>query len=162
MPDARKDVSSRADLAGVIAPPPLLYLVTVLAGVALHLAKPVAFVPSGLAVVLGVPLVLGALLLGVWAIRELDRAGTPVPTREPTRAIVTTGPYRFSRNPIYVSMSVLHLGIAIWVNSVWLLLTLATVLIVMNYGVVAREERYLERRFGKPYLSYKAAVRRWL
>ena len=156
------DVPPGGDIAGVVAPPPLLYLAAIAVGVILQLLVRVTVVPPRLAVVLGAPLVLGALVLGAKAMREFQRAGTPVPTREPTVALVTTGPYRFSRNPIYLSMSILHLGIAIWANSAWLLLTLAAVLIVMSRGVIAREERYLERRFGKPYLDYKAAVRRWL
>jgi protein-S-isoprenylcysteine O-methyltransferase Ste14 len=148
--------------AGVVAPPPLIYLVAILVGVALHLFVRVALVPPRIAAVVGAPLVLGSILLGIWAMREFDRAGTPVPVREPTVALVTAGPYRFSRNPIYVALSLLHLGTAVWVNSAWLLLTLVAALIVMAQGVIAREERYLERKFGKPYLEYMAAVRRWL
>jgi len=75
--------------------------------------------------------------------------------------IVRTGPYRFSRNPIYLAFSLLHLGISLWVNSAWLLSTLALAITVMTYLVIPREERYLERRFGEDYLQYKAVVRRW-
>ena len=76
--------------------------------------------------------------------------------------IVRTGPYRVSRNPIYLAMSVLHLGVAIWANSAWLVATLAVAVALMAIVVVAREERYLEERFGADYLDYKASVRRWL
>jgi len=88
-------------------------------------------------------------------------AGTAVPANKPTTAIVRTGPYRFSRNPIYLAFSLLQLGIAIWVNSLWLLATLAVALALIHV-VIAREERYLERKFGAEYLAYKASVRRWL
>ena len=76
--------------------------------------------------------------------------------------IVRTGPYRFSRNPIYLAFSLLQLGIAIWVNSLWLLATLVAAVALIHYVVVPKEEQYLERRFGTQYLEYKASVRRWL
>jgi protein-S-isoprenylcysteine O-methyltransferase Ste14 len=85
----------------------------------------------------------------------------PAKATSPT-AIVRTGPYRFSRNPIYLAFSVFQLGIAIWVNSLWLLATLAGALALIHYVVIPREEQYLERRFGAEYLDYKASVRRWL
>ncbi|MFI5210728.1 MAG: methyltransferase family protein, partial [Gemmatimonadales bacterium] len=69
---------------------------------------------------------------------------------------------RFSRNPMYVGMTLLYLGIALWANSLWPLLLLPAVLVVMRRGVIAREEAYLERRFGDEYRSYRARVRRWL
>ncbi|HEV8615619.1 MAG TPA: isoprenylcysteine carboxylmethyltransferase family protein, partial [Methylomirabilota bacterium] len=86
----------------------------------------------------------------------------PVPARKPTTVIVRTGPYRFSRNPIYLAFSLLQLGIAIWTNSVWLLATLVGAVALIHYVVIPREEQYLERRFGAQYLSYKVSVRRWL
>jgi protein-S-isoprenylcysteine O-methyltransferase Ste14 len=76
--------------------------------------------------------------------------------------IVRTGPYRFSRNPIYLAFSLLQLGIAIWVNSVWLLATLVGAVALIHSIVIQREEHYLERKFGAGYLDYKASVRRWL
>ena len=86
----------------------------------------------------------------------------PVPARKPTTAIVRSGPYRFSRNPIYLAYSLLLLGIALWVNSVWLLATLGVAVALMHFFVIRREEEYLERRFGLEYLRYKASVRRWV
>jgi protein-S-isoprenylcysteine O-methyltransferase Ste14 len=91
-----------------------------------------------------------------------EPARTPVPGNEPTSAIVQSGPYRFTRNPIYLAFSVLVLGIACWVNSIWLLGTLAAAVSLMSFVVIPREERYLERRFRAEYLEYKAKVRRWL
>jgi protein-S-isoprenylcysteine O-methyltransferase Ste14 len=75
---------------------------------------------------------------------------------------VRTGPFRYSRNPIYLAFSLLHLGIAIWLNSLWLLATLVVAVALMDFVVIRKEERYLERRFGAEYLDYKASVRRWL
>lgn len=96
------------------------------------------------------------------SVGKFRAAGTPVPGNKPTTAIVRAGPYRFSRNPIYLAFSLLQLGIAIWVNSLWLVATLVPAHAVMAWIVVPREERYLERAFGAEYLAYKSAVRRWI
>jgi len=103
-----------------------------------------------------------AIALFAYSVTTFRAAGTPVPARKPTTVIVRTGPYRFSRNPIYLAFSLLQLGISIWVNSVWLLATLAGAAALIHYVVIRREEQYLERRFGAQYLDYKASVRRWL
>ena len=97
-----------------------------------------------------------------YSIRQLTMSGTPVPGHKPTTVIVHTGPYRFGRNPIYLAFFVLHLGLAIWVNSLWLIATLIPTVAIIAVVVVPREERYLAERFGAAYLEYKASVRRWL
>jgi protein-S-isoprenylcysteine O-methyltransferase Ste14 len=142
--------------------PPLVYLTSIVVGTLIHLAAPLSFVPRPLAVPLGVSLVVAAIALFYFSAAKFRAAGTPVPARKPTTAIVRSGPYRFSRNPIYLAFSVFQLGIAIWVNSLWLLATLAGALALMHFVVIPKEEQYLERRFGDEYLNYKAAVRRWL
>jgi protein-S-isoprenylcysteine O-methyltransferase Ste14 len=91
-----------------------------------------------------------------------DCAGSNVPTRLPTTTIVDTGPYRFTRNPIYLGMVLGLIGLAIASNSLWLLLTLVPFVLVIRYGVVAREEAYLQRKFGDAYRRYRSRVRRWL
>lgn len=111
---------------------------------------------------LGGTAVLVAVALFVWAVRTFRTAGTPVPGNRPATTIVRTGPYRYSRNPIYLSFSLLQLGIAFWVSSLWLLVTLVPVVALMSFVVIPREEHYLESRFPSDYLPYKASVRRWL
>jgi protein-S-isoprenylcysteine O-methyltransferase Ste14 len=96
------------------------------------------------------------------AVRTFRRAGTPVPGNQPTTAIVREGPFRYSRNPIYLAFSLFQLGLALWVNSPWLMLTLAPAVVLMSLVVIPREERYLERKFPGEYQAYKASVRRWL
>jgi protein-S-isoprenylcysteine O-methyltransferase Ste14 len=145
-----------------IARPPLVYLGSIVIGVILHFAWPVPLLPSSPSPGIGAGLVLLAVGLFVFAVRTLRAAGTPVPGNRPTRAIVRTGPYRFSRNPIYLAFSLLQLGIALWVNRAWLLLTLLAAVAVMSLVVIPREERYLEARFSSDYSPYKASVRRWL
>ena len=103
-----------------------------------------------------------AVALFVSAVRTFRAAGTPIPGNRPTTTIVRTGPYRFSRNPIYVAFSLLQLGLALWVNSLALLMTLVPAVALMWLVVIPREERYLDARFPLEYLRYKASVRRWL
>ena len=142
--------------------PRLVYLISLASGTVMHLVVPLPFLPGTLAVPLGVPLVAVAIALYSYAVVKFRAAGTPVPAREPTTAIVRTGPYRLSRNPIYLAFSLFQLGIAIWVNSVWLLATLVGALALIHYVVIGREEQYLERKFGAQYSEYKMSVRRWL
>jgi protein-S-isoprenylcysteine O-methyltransferase Ste14 len=100
--------------------PPLVYLASLVIGALIQLAMPLAFLPRRLNVTLGAFLVVVAMALFLFSVAKFRAAGTPVPARKPTTVIVRTGPYRFSRNPIYLSFSLLQLGIAIWANSVWL------------------------------------------
>ena len=150
------------EVAGVVAHPPLIYLTSILLGAGLHLVWPIRVLPDPAGLPVGGGLVLVGLALFALAIRQFLAAGTPIPTNQPTRAIVAKGPYRFTRNPIYLSMTLVHLGIALWVNDAWLLCTLAVTLLILSWGVIAREERYLARRFGDEYLRYKSSVRRWI
>jgi len=145
-----------------LARPPVVYLMSIALGVAAQFVRPLPFVPAELAMPLGALLVLIAVALFVWSVRSFQAAGTPVPGNQPTIAIVGTGPYRFSRNPIYLAFSLLQLGIAVWVDSGWLLATLVAAVALMHFVVIRREEQYLERKFGAQYLGYKSAVRRWL
>ena len=103
-----------------------------------------------------------ALALFTWAIVTITRAGSNVPTSLPTTTIVNTGPYRFTRNPIYLGMVLGLIGLAIALNSLWLLLMLVPFALVIRYGVVTREEVYLERKSGDVYRGYRSRVRRWL
>jgi len=150
-----------ADTAHVIAPPPLIYALPLLAGLLLNHFRPQAVLPPAWAHLLG-PLIV---LLGFGALPAVlafRRAGThPQPWR-PATALVVTGPYRFSRNPMYVGATLFYIGVSLWVNSLWPLLLLPVVLVIMSRGVIAREEAYLERRFGDEYRSYRSRVRRWL
>jgi protein-S-isoprenylcysteine O-methyltransferase Ste14 len=115
--------------------------------------------PAGL---LGAVVFVLALALAIWAIDTMTRTGTNVPTNRPTTAIVESGPYRFTRNPIYLGMFGGLIGLGIAFDNPWLLLLMALFALVIRYGVVAREEAYLERMFGDAYRGYRRRVRRWL
>ena len=142
--------------------PPLVYLGSILLGLVLHFAWPLPLVRQPVGALIGACVVLLAVGLFVTAVRAFRAASTPVPGNRPTATIVRTGPYRFSRNPIYVAFSALQVGIALCVGSPWLLITLVPAVALMSVWVIPREERYLEARFSCEYLSYKASVRRWL
>jgi protein-S-isoprenylcysteine O-methyltransferase Ste14 len=118
--------------------------------------------PVTAARILGAVLIVGAVAIAVPAFRAMARAGTSFRTERATTAIVTDGPFGYTRNPIYVALTLLYGGIALAINSLWVLLLIVPVLIVMRRGVIAREERYLEGKFGDAYLRYKQRVRRWL
>jgi protein-S-isoprenylcysteine O-methyltransferase Ste14 len=151
--------------AGVIARPPLLYFAALLFGLVsdrlLPLPFPVPRIEPVYRIIAGSSILIG-LALAAAGIRNFSRAGTPVPTSEPTRALVTTGVHGRTRNPIYLGMFLVYGGIGIAARSLWTLVLTLPLAIAIRYGVVAREEAYLERRFGDAYRDYKARVRRWL
>ena len=153
---------TRADVANPTIRPPILYLVAILVGLGIDLAWPLPFLPDPISVLLGIVVIAGAIALFVYAFTSFQNAGTPVPGNQPTTAIVRDGPYRYSRNPIYVAFSLLQLGIAICVNSLWIVATGVVAVAIMAVAVIPSEERYLERRFGTEYREYQKAVRRWL
>src|SRR5262245_56442749 len=142
--------------------PPLIYGAAIAIGVACQWMWPRPVRSGGGLGPLGGGLMVASLFLFAAAVGRVRAAGTPVPARKPTTAIVRTGPYRYSRNPIYLAFSLLQLGIAVWLNSWWLVATLAAAVALVHYVVITREEEYLEARFGAEYRDYKAAVRRWM
>ncbi len=154
--------TSTFDSPRVIAPPPLIYLSGLATGIILHWLKPVSFLPENFALPLGVTITAVSIILVTTAMREFIKAKTNIDVRKPTTSIVTDGPYRFTRNPIYLAMTLLVVGIAVWVNTLWVFVTLVPVLLVMRFGVIAREEIYLAKKFGDEYLGYKSKVRRWM
>jgi protein-S-isoprenylcysteine O-methyltransferase Ste14 len=150
------------DNAGVIAPPPLIFGGAVALGLLAQAVKPLPLTPRALGRPLGALLSVGAILLGGWAARTMRQAGTPLEPWEPSTALVTAGPYRFSRNPIYLAMTLLGAGIALLTNAGWVLAGGLAAALVVEKGVIEREERYLQSRFGERYAAYRARVRRWL
>lgn len=92
----------------------------------------------------------------------MAKSGTPLPGNKPTLAIVRSGPFRWSRNPIYLAFVLLHLGVALAYGSTWVVLALVPTATLIHLVVIRKEERYLEARFGNSYLQYKASVRRWI
>jgi protein-S-isoprenylcysteine O-methyltransferase Ste14 len=148
--------------SGVKVPPPLFYLAGFGAGIALEIPFPIDRPPAVLTVI-------GAVIcVGLWlaldgvAMISFRRAGTSMVPMNPTTALVTSGPYRFTRNPMYVGMAFLYAAFALAFGVIWALVVLPLVLIAVDRLVIAREEPYLEARFRDEYRDYKRRVRRWL
>ena len=143
-------------------PPPLVYLVGLLAGIGVHHAFDLGEPSTAIRVAGGVVGVAAFLFFDSSAMRRFKSAGTtPIPWR-PSTALVTDGPYRFTRNPMYVGMAFLFLGLAFALGALVALVFLPLVILIIDRVVIAREEPYLERRFGAEYADYKSRVRRWL
>lgn len=159
----KADNTQRPDTAGVIAPPPLIFLGALALGFVAQMLWPPPFLTHSItARVVGGVLAVTGLGLSIWVMRSFGRVGTPVTPWSETRRLVTSGPYRFGRNPDYVGQALLTAGLALLLGVPWALLALIPALILIRYGVIAREERYLERRFGDAYRVYCQQVRRWL
>jgi protein-S-isoprenylcysteine O-methyltransferase Ste14 len=154
--------SDEQDKAGVVAPPPLIYLGPLIFGLLLNRRFPIPFLPRRIARSLGWPLLSGGLLLIGWFGWTMRRAGTPASPYKPVSHMVTEGPFHYTRNPGYLAMTMIYTGIASLANALWAILLLPVVLIGIQRGVIEREERYLEHKFGEEYLCYKAQVRRWI
>jgi protein-S-isoprenylcysteine O-methyltransferase Ste14 len=158
-------VTPPRDSPGVVVLPPLLFGGALAAGLVLHWLAPLPLSDQsgGMAArVAGVLLVIVATLLGRWGEVTMRRAGTNVRPDRPTLALVTGGPFRYSRNPLYVALTMLYVGVALLFGALWPLVLLVPVLGVLRWGIVAREERYLAAKFGDAYRAYVARVRRWV
>ena len=150
------------DNPNVIAPPPLIFLSGLLIGGLITWFFPSEFLPKSLAVVLGIALAVVGLTIIVTTILQMRRAKTNVEPWKPTTAILDDGLYGISRNPIYLAMVLIYLGVTFLFNSIWFLPFLPLVLLIVYWGVILREEKYLEEKFGEEYLNYKNRVRRWI
>src|SRR5215212_10256653 len=148
------------DKSGAVAPPPLIYLGTLVFGLLINRRFPTAFLPRRIARLLGWALLGGGVLLAGWFEWTIRHAGTTDSPYEPVSHIVTEGPFHYTRNPAYLSLTMMYAGIAALRNALWAIVLLPVALLVIQRGVIEREERYLERKFGEEYLSYKAGVRR--
>ena len=150
------------DTPGIWLPPPLVYLLALLVGLLLDRRVHVPFLPRGVARLLGWPFVGGAMALATWFARTMRGADTTMHINKPVSRVVQDGPFRYSRNPGYLSLTMIYAGIAVLRNALWAVVLLPLVLHVIEREVIEREERYLERSFGEEYLAYKARVRRWV
>ena len=153
------------DYADVVVKPPLLFAGTLLLGVLLSWLIPIGpFLGSAnwRALAAGATIALVGLTIGVLAVGQFRDAGTSVVPGDPATSLVESGPYRFTRNPIYIGFILVYFGLAIMATSVWMLLLLIPVLMVLQRGVVEREEAYLIEKFGEAYRKYQSRVPRWL
>lgn len=153
----------RPDSPNVITHPPVLFLGTLIVSLLLRPLCPAHIFPNAaFARISGGILIALGIGIAVWGRQQMVRVGTNINPTRPTTAIVQSGPYRFTRNPLYISLTLLYLGLTALANAVFPLFLLVPVLLVMHFGVVRREERYLEGKFGETYLEYKRQVHRYI
>ncbi|MFN8377197.1 MAG: isoprenylcysteine carboxylmethyltransferase family protein [Anaerolineae bacterium] len=149
------------ETAGVLVLPPLLFALPVVLGWILGRIFSPPAVSTALRVV-GIVVMLLSLIPGMWALVVMLRAGVNPEPHVPVSKLVLTGPFRFTRNPIYLTYILFIVGFSLVASNVWMLILLMPTTLVAHYGIVLREEHYLSRRFGAPYEDYRRRVRRWL
>lgn len=148
--------------AGVRLDPQLLYAVPLAGGLLLDWWHPLRSAWPQFRTPVGIAVIALGVGLAAAAVRRFRSAGTSLQPWEPSTTLMTDGPFRFSRNPVYVAYTLVYLGVGSWMNSLWPLLLLPLVLWLMHRLVISREESYLEARFGEAYRDYSHRVRRWL
>jgi protein-S-isoprenylcysteine O-methyltransferase Ste14 len=156
--------SGAPDVAGVIALPPLIFLGLLAAAAVLEavIPLPVLVAPGFVRCLSGAVLAACGFIIIFMASERFHAAGTNIPPTLPTTALVVDGVYRRTRDPFYLGMTLVYLGLGVAAGSLWAIGLVVPLLWVINTGVIAREERYLERKFGDAYRAYKARVRRWV
>jgi protein-S-isoprenylcysteine O-methyltransferase Ste14 len=150
------------DHPGVIAFPPLIWLFGTALSALAHFAFPCPIMRRDVSLSLGIALVILAPSLAIWAVRVMKAAGTNVNPSAPALTIVRAGPYRFTRNPVYLALCLLQLAVGFFLNDWSAILFVIPLALILHYGVILREERYLEGKFGEPYLALKRDARRWI
>lgn len=154
--------SELPDHSGAITLPPVIFALAFGVGLALDALWPLAVLPREARLPAGLVFIAASVVIVAFAGWRFLRHRTTVHVHRATTALITDGPFRYSRNPACVALVLLYLGGALIVNSVWILAMVVPAIAVLHYGVIVREERYLERLFGEEYRLYKARVRRWL
>ncbi|HLO27537.1 MAG TPA: isoprenylcysteine carboxylmethyltransferase family protein [Anaerolineales bacterium] len=155
-------MTNPADRAAVKIAPPVLLLVHIFAAFILNWLLPLPFVFPGFLIWIGDAFILAGLALPFSAVNQLRKAHTTLDPHSPVTEIVTSGPYRFSRNPIYLGFLCLLIGFPLIFRSYWGLILSPVFMVLLYELVIKHEEAYLENKFGEIYTAYKARVRRWL
>ena len=142
--------------------PPIIYAISILSGIGLNNLWPLSmpFMLHGR--FYGSLIIAPATLIAVWSLLHFHRHDTDVRPDKPDSALITSGPYRFTRNPLYIVLSLAQITVAVWLDNLWVLLLVIPSIIVITRYAITREELYLEQLFGQKYLEYKQRVRRWL
>ena len=147
---------------GIVIPPPVIYTFALLIGIGLNYLWPTSPLPGFWAFAAGAVLIIASILIMPPVLLRFRRAGTTFDVRKAASTLITEGPYRFSRNPTYVSLTLLYVGLGVIFNNAWILILVVPLFLVMDLWVVRREETHLEEKFGEAYIRYKSTVRRWL
>lgn len=164
MPDVRPHMktSDVTDHAGVLAPAPVFFGAAIASGFLLEWLLPTSLLTFANATAVGFALIAISVALVLFAVIPLVNAHTAFYARKPTTSIVTSSAFRISRNPTYLALALLQVGLAFSFHALWVIITVVPAIAITHWGVVLREERYLERKFGEEYPRYATSVRRWL
>ncbi len=155
-------VEVTSDHTGLRVLPPVLFVVALGLGALLHWLWPFRFLPEIARFSAGPLLIAASIAVMPWVFRAFRRAETPYDVRRAARALVTSGPFRYSRNPGYVALIVFAVGVALVADNIWMLIATTLATVYLHRRVVLAEERHLQARFGEPYRLYKRRVRRWV
>ncbi len=155
-------MEEQLDRPGVVIFPPLIIGLALFFAIALHWLWPLPISVRPVSLVLGAILSILGVGSAAWGRRIMVQAGTNVSPFKPSTAIVTDGPFRFSRNPLYVGITSLFIGLSLLIGTWWGFILMVPAALILHYGVILREERYLKQKFGDIYLAYKSEVRRYL
>ncbi|MCX5852504.1 MAG: isoprenylcysteine carboxylmethyltransferase family protein [Deltaproteobacteria bacterium] len=147
---------------GILFPPPLNYFIGFLFAYAMNRFYPIPMVGPPLSIVLALIAVTPSAVLGLWSLLEFWRARTNFLPHKPSSSLVIVGPYRVTRNPMYLSLALLYVSFGFLLSIAWTFIILPMVIFIMNVYVIRREESYLESRFGEQYRAYTQQVHRWL
>jgi protein-S-isoprenylcysteine O-methyltransferase Ste14 len=156
------NVDKPLDNPGVIAFPPLIWLVNAVTSVVVHLFIRLPMMKYSICLACGMIFIILAPTLALSALRTMKAAGTNVHPSEPALTLVRYGPFRFTRNPMYLALCLVQIALGFFLNDWITLLFVVPLALILHYGVILREERYLTAKFGDPYLEYKREVRRWI
>ena len=159
---AERNVAEQDDHSGAVTVPPLIFAAAFAVGLVLDRIWPAPLMPEAVQYALAAILAAASLAVAAATVLMFRKHRTTIHVHRPSTALITGGPFRFSRNPAYVALVLLYAAAAIAVDSAWILVMLVPAIIVLQQGVIVREERYLERRFGDVYRDYRTRVRRWL
>lgn len=153
---------SESDHAQVLAPAPVFYVLSLVVGFVIHSIWPVALGPKYALVIIGLTLILLSVPTVLFALKAMKRENTAFDARKSTSAVVKDGPFRFTRNPTYFSLTLLTVGLSLALNSAWLLVGSVVATTITHFLVINPEERYLTAKFGEEYSAYARRVRRWI
>lgn len=154
-------MKSKEDSAHILAPPPFFFIIPLLIGAIVEYFIPTNLLPTLFSIIIGLLFSWASLPFIIYSLREFYKVKTAFDVRRKTTTLVTTGIYKISRNPAYLSLVLFYIGLSVLINSIWLLILVVPAIYSLQKFCIEKEEKYLEEIFGGQYLAYKKQVRRW-
>lgn len=155
-------MKNKEDSAHILAPPPFFFIIPLLIGTVIEYFVPTSLLPTLPSIIIGLLFSWSSLPFIILSLRSFYKVKTTFDARRTTTTLVTTGIYRISRNPAYLALVLIYIGLSFLINSIWIFIMVIAVIFSLQKFCIEREEKYLEKKFGSQYLEYKKQVRRWL